>query len=184
MSLPNSLNKVNRKVYTFFQETEKNRSQIQIQKNEQNLFENEVEKAEPNQMAVSRIIDLSFDWTDFQTLSSELDENTGIVTTLKIFQVWEINIVGLRFEQLPALRHNFLIRFGSGTPLLTSEIAEDTTVWSVNYIQSDNLENDLLNTYTFYYGLYISDTDGIQEVDEEGMQVRLQLSLFNPNYYR
>lgn len=183
MSLPNNFVSVNKKVFTFFQETESNRSQIEIQKNEQVLFETEIDKSVPSQMVISRITDLSFDFTDFQTLSFNVDEETGVVTTKKIFQTWEIEIQGLRFEQLSALKHNFLIRFGTGEPLLTSEIAEDTTVWSVNHILSNSLENESTNIYTFYYGLYLADTQGLEEVDENGMQVKLQLSLFNPNLY-
>lgn len=181
--LPNSFDKVNKKVYTFFQETEGNRSQIETQKNEQSLLETEFDKALPSQMSLKQIEDLSFDWMNFQTFESELNEATGVVTTKQIFQTWEIQIKGLRFEQLSALKHNFLIKFGTGEPLLVSEIAEDTTVWFVKNILSNTLENSTTNIYTFYYGLYIADTDGLEEVDVNSMQVKLQLTLENPNYY-
>lgn len=183
MALPNSLDKVNRKIFTFFNETESNRSQIQVQKNEQNLFETEVDRATPNEMAITRLTDLSFDWSNFQTLEYSENTTTGVVTTKKIYQTWEIVIRGLRFEQLSALKHNFLIRFGTGEPLLDFEIAEDTTVWYSKHIQSTSLDNLSENEYTFYYGIYLADTAGLEEIDENGMQTKLQLTLFNPNYY-
>lgn len=183
MTLPNSFGKVNRKVYTFFQETEGNRSQILVQKNEQELYQKQVEKAESDKMAVTRINDLSFDWTDFQVLEFE-EDGEGVPTTKSIFQTWEITVNGLRFEQLSALRHNFVIRFGTGEPLLASEIADDTTLWWVKHTLSENLDNESTNTYTIYYGLYIADSSGLEEVDENGMQVKLQLTLFNPTYTR
>lgn len=186
MTLPNSFGKVNRKVYTFFQETEGNRNQIFVQKNEQELYKKEAERSVPNKMALTKINDLSFDWTDFQVLSFETDTVDGaeIVRTKEIFQTWEITVNGLRFEQLSALRHNFVVRFGTGEPLLASQIADDTTYWWVKHILSEGLDNSNNNTYTIYYGLYIADSSGLEEVDDNGMQVRLQLTLFNPTYTR
>lgn len=182
MTLPNSFDKVNRKVFTFFQESEGDRSQILIQKNEQDQFEKSANRALPNQMALGKINDLSFDWTNFQV--NEFDEDgEGVPTTKSIFQTWEITVSGLRFEQLSALRHNFVFRFGSGEPLLASEIADDTTYWWVKHILSEEIDNDLTNTYTIYYGVYIADSAGLEEVDTNGMQVKLQLTLFNPTYY-
>jgi len=184
MTLPNSYSKVNRKVYTFFQETENNKSQISIQKNEQNIIKSELNKSKSDKMSLSIITDLSFDWSDFQTLSYEENTTTGIVTSLEIFQVWEITIYGLLFSQLPSLKHNFLIRFGTGEPLLDFEIAEDTTVWSTKTILSKDIEDTTSNEHTFYYGLYMSDVSGLEELDDNGVQCKLQLTLTNPNYIR
>ena len=180
MTLPNNFANVNRKVFTFFQETESNRSQIEIQKNEQNLFETEVDKSIPSQMAMSRITDLSFDWLNFQVtpLGTAFDGSIK-----EVFQNWEITIEGLRFEQLSALKHNLIFRFGTGEPLLDFEIQEDTTVRFVKNILSNNIENESTNIYTFYYGIYLFDSAGLEEINQNGLQVKLQLSLFNPNYY-
>lgn len=183
MTLPNSFDNVSRKVFTFFQETEGNRSQILIQKNEQNLYQDSASKADADRMTLTKINDLSFDWANLEVLEFEEDFE-GVPTTKKIFKTWEITVNGLRFEQLSALRHDFVFRFGTGEPLLASEIADDTTFWWVKHILSEGLDNESTNTYTIYYGLYIADTSGLEEVDENGMQVKLQLTLFNPTYQR
>jgi hypothetical protein len=182
MALPNSLDKVNRKIFTFFNETESNRSQIQVQKNEQNLFETEVNRATPNQMAVNKIIDLSFDWKNFIIVDqTEINVSPGSFWIETIYQTWEVVIRGLTFEQLPALKHNFLFRFGQGEPLLDFELGEDDTIWSTKLIQSKELENSSNNEFTFYYGIYMDDDDIVPM--NNGMQVKLQLTLFNPNLY-
>lgn len=178
MTLQNSFNKTNRKLFTFWQESKSDRSQIFVQKTEQNLYQNSINKSKPVTMALSKITDLSFDWTNFQIL--EFVEEEG---TKKIFQTWQVEVRNLRYEQLSALRHNFVIRFGTGDPLFASQIAEDTTVKTVKNILSQSTDNTNLNQYTLYYGIYIEDVDNLEEIDENGMQVKLQLTLFNPNYY-
>lgn len=117
-----------------------------------------------------KFVDLSSDWSYFN-ISTEDD---GI--TKEIYKTWSIKIEGLTVNQIGAVRYALI--FKSGDTILTEQdINSDTTIWTTYYW---SLQNNIL---TFYYGVLLSDTAGLEEFDESGLQVKLNLQLFNPNFF-
>lgn len=179
MTLPNSYSNLKNKLFNFWKSSDNNRIKIDVHINDQDLIVTELGRSTSKNRLITRFVDFDLDWVDFDIHNfSEFEQETK-----EIFKSWEINVVGLLFEQIPALRHNFLIRFGGGEPLLSFEIQDDTIVQSVNYVLVNDLENTNNNDLTFYYGLYLADNHGLEEVDENGIQVKLDLTLLNPNLY-
>jgi hypothetical protein len=177
MTIPNSLNKVNRKIISFWNETDNNKTKINIQTENQGHIDTELDRSIISNNSFQNIEYIDFGFEDFTVFESN---NSDIPIT--IYKKWEIVVKGLKLIDTPSVRHNFIYKFGSGKPLLDYNIQSDANVLTNDYIKVEETE-DTGEDITFNYGVYIGDFGGIEEISEYGMRVKLKLSIMNPNYY-
>lgn len=180
MTLPNDYKNTPNKIRKMWNESETQKIQIDFQKADQTFVIRELGKTVLSNSLNKKFTDISTSWTPLDvTESSEFSE----FPSQQAIKAWEVTLSGLKFEEAIALRSNFQLKFGSSDDLLNNNLLEDTTFWTADYILVSSTVDGRDNTFTYFFGVLLSDNQGLEEVDIQGLQVRLNLILSNPNSF-
>jgi len=169
-----SFTNTKRKLQNYWEATEENRVTIEFQKETNNFLITEISDTESTNQTFSRILDLTTNWGNLSIVNFTVDEGGDEIQ--EIFQSWKITLINISLIQLVGLNYSFDFKFASEE----YDIQSDTNVQFLNYIDT-NEEDD--NIYNIFYGVFIQNTDGLLEINEYGIQARLNLRLINPNVY-
>ena len=162
-----------------WKDSKANKITIINQKDKQLQIVNELGKTVPVNNKFDYILDLTTEWSNPDDF--ELDgEDTDYA-----YKRWEVELTGLKFIDCISLRHNFNFRFGTSGADIRVGSPEYTAIQTVHYIYAENLVAEYgENKFTFHYGWVLDNSNpAIYEIDEDGLQTRLQLSFLNPNFY-
>lgn len=180
MTLPNDYKNTPNKIRKMWGESETQKVQIEFQKDSQTFVIEELGKSTLSNSMNKKFTDISTSWASLDvTEESEFSEFPSQVA----IKTWEVILSGLTFEEAITLRSTFQFKFGNSDALFENNIAEDTIFWTADYISVSSTLDSRDNTFIYYFGVLLSDNAGLQEVDVQGLQVRLNLVLSNPNSF-
>lgn len=180
MTLPNDYKNTPNKIRKMWNESETQKVQIDFQVDKQGFVIRELGKTISVNAMNKKFVDISTNWTDLDVTQESEFSNTPSQQAIK---AWEVTLSGLKFEEAIALRSNFQFKFGTSNDLIGSNILFDTLFWTADYILVSSTTNSRNNSFTYFFGVLMSDNQGLEEVDLYGLKVRLNLVLSNPNSF-
>ncbi len=187
MTLPNSFTSTTRKFEKIWKNVNDNAFSIDIQKSQQSVIVNQLDRSKVRNWKNNRITDLSEDWCDMEIGQLYEYSMGGVenIVTQEIYKSWKVEVIGLKASQLSSMQHKYLFKFGEDGEILQN-IQDTTTVITSDYVLPLS-SDDSNKTFTFYYGVHLSEFGyshiGLPEIDKYAIKVKLKLDLFNPNRY-
>ncbi|MEK6880909.1 MAG: hypothetical protein AABY22_14915 [Nanoarchaeota archaeon] len=172
----------NQKLYNFWKASQENTDKIRIKIKESEAIVHEKHKTKTVSYLNKIVINLSSEWGTF--IPADTNDSLYEGATIEAIKTWEIAVSGISFEEVIGIRHAYEIKTGSGTVLIDENFKTNTFILTSNYIKTSSLEDSINNRYTLLYGMFIlNSSEGLEEIDKNGMQVRLNLTMVNPKVY-
>lgn len=180
MTLPNSFSNLKRKLPNLYNESILQKVHIDFNRDSQTAVIRQLNKSKTVNFQNNPIVDLSIDWS-----TPDIGSENGQNEVTSVFKNWAIAIEGITLEESIGLKHNYLVKFGGAETTLSLDIHDDTLVREVHYASVISKVEKTRETIIFYFGIYISqDPSPLPEVQLAQMELKLNLTFVNPNFYQ